>query len=281
MLRTQAPVRALTPADRHEALALCARDPAANVFVAGRIEEGALFSLPGSVLGYHVDGQLRSLVWASANLVPVGCDEEALDALANRVRRWRRQCASIFGPSDQVLGLWQRLERDWGRCRAIRTEQPLLAVAELSRPFDQAPDPRVRVARGDEVDIVLPAAAAMFTDEIGYPPFVGSSAAYRTLISGLIRTGRTLAWIHDGRCLFKADIGSVGVGAAQIQGVWLTPGLRGRGLGKPLVAAATALVLRDHAPLATLYVNDFNSPARATYDGLGYRRVGTFTTVLL
>jgi hypothetical protein len=37
----------------------------------------------------------------------------------------------------------------------------------------------VRFARLEEVDIVMPAAAAMFTDEIGYPPYRGSSRGYR------------------------------------------------------------------------------------------------------
>jgi predicted GNAT family acetyltransferase len=47
------------------------------------------------------------------------------------------------------------------------------------------------------------------------------------------------------------------------------------------MAAATDLILEHVAPLATLYVNDFNAPARATYRAIGYREVGSFTTVLL
>ena len=47
------------------------------------------------------------------------------------------------------------------------------------------------------------------------------------------------------------------------------------------MATVTELVLRDIAPAATLYVNDFNAPARATYAALGYREVGSFSTVLL
>ena len=72
MLRTHTPVRALTPADRDEALALCARDPAANCFVAGRIEEGALHSMPGALLG--VPGQemcIRDSAGAGAPTVTV------------------------------------------------------------------------------------------------------------------------------------------------------------------------------------------------------------------
>ncbi len=281
MLRTQPPLRALTPADQDEALELCARDPASNVFVAARIQEGALVSMPGSVLGVHRRGTLVGLAWASANLVPAECDEEALDAVAQRVRRWRRQCASIFGPSAQVRGLWERLAPGWGPARSIRDHQPLMSTALAPTRLGLGVSPLVRRARPDEVDVVLPAAASMFTDEIGYPPFVGSSAGYRSIIAGLVAAGHTYVWIEDRVALFKADIGSVGVGAAQIQGVWLTPRLRGQGIAKPLVAAVTESVLRDIAGLATLYVNDYNAAARATYLGLGYREVGSFTTVLL
>ena len=69
--------------------------------------------------------------------------------------------------------------------------------------------------------------------------------------------------------------------AAQIQVVWLSPRLRVHGLSEALMAAATDLILEHVAPLATLYVNDFNTPARATYRAIGYREVGAFTTVLL
>ena len=281
MLRTSSPVRALSNTDRDEALALCARDPTANVFVASRIEEGVLHAMPGSLLGYRVDGELRGMCWVSANVVPVECDAEALEAISIRLRRWHRGCASIFGPTAQVESLWELLAPHWGRPRSIRWRQPLMETRVLPPDLGVAVDPRVRVARDDEVDKVLPAAAAMFTDEIGYPPYHGSSRGYRSLIAQLIKDGHTYLWVDDGEVLFKADVGSVAIGAAQIQGVWLAPRLRGQGLAGPLMAGATALILADVAPLATLYVNDFNAAARATYSAIGFTEVGTFTTVLL
>jgi predicted GNAT family acetyltransferase len=35
------------------------------------------------------------------------------------------------------------------------------------------------------------------------------------------------------------------------------------------------------SPTVSLYVNDFNKPAIAAYDAVGFGRVGTFATVML
>ena len=81
--------------------------------------------------------------------------------------------------------------------------------------------------------------------------------------------------------IFKTDIGSLALGCAQLQGVWLAPELRGHGLAVPMLASVVEQVMVGPAPLVTLYVNDFNAPARATYEHLGFREVGDFSTVLL
>ena len=49
-----------------------------------------------------------------------------------------------------------------------------------------------------------------------------------------------------------------------MQGVWLEPELRGKGLSAPAMAAVVQLA-RTVVPTVSLYVNDYNLPARATY----------------
>jgi predicted GNAT family acetyltransferase len=39
-------------------------------------------------------------------------------------------------------------------------------------------------------------------------------------------------------------------------------------------------VRRDHCPQVSLYVNDFNEPARRAYAASGFRQVGELTTIL-
>lgn len=80
--------------------------------------------------------------------------------------------------------------------------------------------------------------------------------------------------------MFKAEIGSQSPAVGQIQGVWVHPEWRGHGLGTAGTAAvATAVV--NSGRIASLYVNDYNTVARAAYARVGFAQVGTFATVLL
>ncbi len=281
MLRTRSPVRPLSPADRDAALELCAADLPRSVFVAARILEVGRTGSLGSVLGHRTEGALTSLCWSSANIVPVATTEESRPLFAERVRRWRGRCASVFGPREEVEGLWHHLDPHWGPARAVRVSQPLLVAHRPPSLLGVPLDPRVRPARPDEVDVVLPAAEHMFTAEIGYPPYAGSGRGYRASLAALIARGHTYVVVEGGEVVFKTDIGSLALGAAQLQGVWLAPRLRGQGLAVPMLASVVEQVMAGPAPLVTLYVNDFNLAARATYARLGFRQVGEFSTVLL
>jgi uncharacterized protein len=46
------------------------------------------------------------------------------------------------------------------------------------------------------------------------------------------------------------------------------------------MAAVLRYALADVAPVASLYVNDFNTPARRTYLRVGFQETGAFMSVL-
>jgi predicted GNAT family acetyltransferase len=284
VLRTRAwrssHVRLLDDRDRDEVLELCEREPVVNVFVSARVREAGLSPsrLGGQMWGYQPGGQLEALCYAGANLVPVAAAPAAVTAFAARARVLGRRCSSIVGPAPAVLGLWEHLEPFWGPPREVRAEQPVMAI---SGPPHVAPDALVRRVRPDELAILLPASVAMFTEEVGVSPLgPDGGAAYRARVRELILTGRSFARIEDGQVVFKADIGSVTPRACQVQGVWVRPELRGRGLAAAGMAAVVTEALRSIAPVVSLYVNDFNIPARAAYRRAGFRDVATFASVL-
>jgi predicted GNAT family acetyltransferase len=279
MLRSTS-LRVLRPEDLPAVTEVLTRDPVADVFVASRVEAVGLdpARLGGEMWGFSVDGYLESLCHAGANMVPVQAGPEAVRAFAARARRQGRRCASIVGERDAVAGLWDELAPAWGPAREVRDPQPLMSIA---RPAAVPPDPLVRRVRLDELDTLVPACVAMFTEEVGISP-VGADggASYRSRIAELVSAGRAFARIEGGRVVFKAELGSVSSAACQVQGVWVPPDLRGRGLAAPGMAAVAELARRDVAPVVSLYVNDFNEAARATYRRVGFTDVGEFMSVL-
>ena len=118
----------------------------------------------------------------------------------------------------------------------------------------------------------------MYTEEVGVSPDQGKPAGYRFYVRQLITSGRAFGLIERGRVLFKADIGSVAGNVCQVQGVWLDPALRGQGLA-PAAMAAVVDLARQTAPTVSLYVNDFNLAAVATYRRVGFVDVGEFATI--
>jgi uncharacterized protein len=280
VLRTGGAVRTLGPDDADDVRALLARDPVTDCFVAARIEAAGLepWRAGAEVWGYGERGRLEALCWSGANLVPVQAGGAAVRAFADRARRTGRRCSSIVGPSSMVDPLWELLRPHWGAARDVRAGQPLLAID--TDPL-VPPDPAVRPVRLDELDLVLPAAVAMFTEEIGVSPLAGDGGAvYRARVTELVEAGRAFARIEGGAVVFKAEVGAATASACQVQGVWVHPHLRGRGLSEGGTAAVVALARERIAPVVTLYVNDYNTPARRAYERVGFRRVGTFTSVL-
>jgi predicted GNAT family acetyltransferase len=273
-------LRVLRPSDLDQTLAVLGRDPVANVFVESRVRSVGLdpMRLGGEMWGHVVDGRIEAVCHAGANLVPAEAGPEAIAAFVDRARRQGRRCASIVGPREMVAPMWEQLEPLWGSARDVRPRQPLMATG--TRPPVPA-DAAVRRVRPDEIDTVLPACVAMFTEEVGVSPTaVDGGAAYRARVVELIRAGRSFARIDEGRVVFKAEIGAASPAACQVQGVWVDPELRGRGLSIGGMAAVVEMALDDVAPTVSLYVNDFNTAARAAYRRVGFRDVGTFMSVL-
>lgn len=147
-------------------------------------------------------------------------------------------------------------------------------------PMVGEPAGYARLATSADLGELLPAAAAMFTEEVGFDPIArygdGYAARLRTLIAG-----QRSAIVTDvnGRVIFKADAGIVNLDAAQVQGVWLHPDYRGYGLAKPFFAAA-AQILQHRYPHLSLYVNDYNARALAMYRGTGWEQIGQFSTII-
>ena len=253
-------------------------DPVGMCMVAARVEEqGISPRVLGGELWSNGDPE-SALCFSGANLIPMLGDDEDIAAFAARAVRNPRLCSSVVGRAQHVIPFWERATEHWGPAREIRDDQPLLA---MSGPPELRPDPDVRRVRLDEIDAYLPAAIEMFVGEVGVDPCAGDGGrSYRRRIAALISAGRAFARFEDGVVVFKAEIGSMSRQVGQIQGVWVSPGRRGHGLGAAGTASVVAAIAAE-GRMSSLYVNGFNHSARHAYERVGFREVGRFATVLV
>jgi uncharacterized protein len=272
-------VRVLGAADTAGLRELAGADPVANVFILAHLEStGTAAPTPGgaNVLGVFDDGLLVGACWAGANLVPVQLDPGFTGAVAAAAHRAGRRYASIFGPAGTVLALHSHLEQLGHAAHEVRPDQPLMTIAG---PPTVEPNWQLGFGQYADFDTILPACAAMFEEEVGYSPYLGGRDFYSRRVAGLIRQGHSLVHLSDGEVVFKAELGAVTSEVTQVQGVWMNPSYRGLGLSAGYMAAVV-LLAQKIAPITSLYVNDYHSRARATYERVGFRQVGTFATVL-
>ncbi len=255
-----------------------AADPVGGCMVAARVADHGVD--PAAIGGelWTRRGVEDSLCYAGANLIPLRGSPADVRVFAEEALSRTRRCSSVVGYADLVLPMWDRLQQGWGPARDVRDHQPLMALH--SRPRVAA-DPGVRRVRVDELDAYLVAAIDMFIGEVGIDPRAGDGGrGYRRRVAGLIAAGRAFARFELGRVVFKAEIGSQSPRVGQIQGVWVHPEWRGRGLGTAGTAAVASSVVQG-GRIASLYVNGYNTVARAAYRRVGFREFGAFATVLL
>ena len=274
-------IRALDVHSIDQVRILIDQDPVRHCFLAARLEQAKQNRFRPSypdLLGYFDDGKLKSLLMTGANIVPVNTSLIARQEFATVLNRSGRRSSSIVGPAEEVLDLWSRVSASWGPAREVRSNQPVLSMRSNS---SAEIDHDVRYSNLSDLEDLVPACIAMFTEEVGISPTInGGGNAYRNRISELVSSRRSFVKYLGSELVFKAEIGTVGAGVAQIQGVWVKPEYRGKGISASAMAAVVKLVLSDVAPVVSLYVNDYNEVALKTYRSVGFEQVDTFATVL-
>lgn len=255
--------------------------PLESIFLSSRIERFGLGAaqMGAPVLGVMRQGQLVAAVHYGANLMAVG-DQDSLDEVIERIGP-RSRTQSILGSAVLVnrlyTGLVQRWGTSWATVRDMRPHQPLL-LWRRHDPLAVVPDPRVHAIDNTDLDAYFQAAVRMYTEEVGVSP-LDPTNSYLSYVRYLVASRRAFGAGDASRVWFKTDVGATYGDICQIQGVWLDPAWRGRGLAESLMAGALWL-LDPTWTSVSLYVNDFNLRARKMYARLGFDQVGELATVL-
>jgi len=262
----------LSPEDTAPLRALLDSEPLQNVYMRSELRIGGLGT--GQWWGLGAPGRLRAAMIGGPLVTPWIPDLEDAERMADALSR-QQPTHMVVGPREQVLAL-HAARRPQPRLRERRDPQPFLVLH--GGRLAAAPAPRVRQGTPRDLERLTVAAADMHREEMGVDPLAVDPGGWRTRMSTLIQRGWSWVWTEGDTILFKAELSAWTPEAAQIQGVYTAPSMRGRGVATAGLAAVCRDVLAQ-VPACTLYVNHYNLAARAVYRRLGFEPVGEFATV--
>jgi hypothetical protein len=246
-------------------LAFCAKDPVERVFLEDVARRGL-----GRFVGVVDGGRLSALCHVGANLVPSGRGVAALARAA-----LRGQPRMMVGEEGAVAELWEAIRGRMPEPLEDRPGQPVFVLAE-SPPRSGT---GLRAATLDDLELLVPACAAAYYEEVGVDAYVRDPGLFRWRTQSQIELGRSWLWVDGGKIRFKAEASAWTPGAVQLQQVWVDPALRGRGYAKRALADLCALLL-ERTPVVCLFARPENAPALALYDSLGMRRTITYRSLI-
>jgi GNAT superfamily N-acetyltransferase len=270
-------IKLLADADAGDALQFLQRDPLINIYLISRLLEETLTPSAHLVEVRH-DGCIvliaslaTNIVLASAPGVAPAETATAIAIIAERILTRALPVRAIISPLPLVERLWAHLRARIDPPTVVRMTQPIYAITPGSRAY-----PDLTLARysslGD-LDALVPACAAMHREEVGIDPMERDAIGYRERIRDLIATRRSIVRTVDGRIASKCEYSAVTDDAVQLMGVWTAPQFRRRGLSSATLREVCGHLFRQ-SKIVTLFVNDFNTPAIALYESLGFQRIG-------
>jgi len=269
-------LRALSEDDVKGALEFLQRDPLINVYLISRlIEERSLAATQIVVVRFN--GAIVLVVSLATNIVLAGdpsisgdLTETAVMLIADRILTRMLPVRAIISPSHLVEALWNQLRVRLDPPTVVRLNQPIYAIR---RRFDYPDLGEARYSTLRDLDQLVPACAAMHREEVGIDPMERDAAGYRERIRELIEKKRSVVRVADNRIVSKCEYSAVTNDAVQLMGVWTDPRHRRHGLSRELLREVCGHLFR-RGKIVTLFVNDFNQPAIALYESLGFQRIG-------
>lgn len=269
-------IRPLRSSERDQALMFLDREHELNIYLISRICEAGLEQF-GPVVAVFRNASMVAVATTSANLsaaVDPGLSAEELTEVAALISREviarSTYLRAIIAPSDVVDALWSQMESHFHPPSVVRLFQPVYLLERLVGDIGLR---HVRHGRTDDLDLLVPACAAMHHEEIGIDPLERDAFGYHQRIRDLVDQNRSFVWMEGSEIAFKCEISAETEGAVQLMGVWTAPRLRRQGYALRGLSEVCGHVL-SRGRSVTLFVNDFNDPARKLYKKLGFRQIG-------
>lgn len=275
----QSTVLGLTDESKAEVLNFLAERPLHTVAMTGFIRDNGLVSPAnrGAFYGVRNDqGKLEGVALIGHATLMETRSERAIHAFAGVAQK----CLT----THLILGEQERIEEFWSFYEAGGQQMRLAcreSLFELRWPVEvQEEVSGLRLARIEELELIIPVQARMAFEESGVNPLERDPEGFRQRCQRRIEQGRTWILVEDGTLLFKADVISDTREVVYLEGIWMNQKGRGTGHGVRCMSQLSKELLQRTKSISLL-VDEKNKRAQAFYRKCGFKFLATYDTIFL
>lgn len=270
----------LTNADKSEVLEFLAKSPVHTVVMSSFIQDNGLESADnrGKFYGYrNTKGMLEGVALIGHTTLIESRSTDSLQAFALIARGSETPIHVMMSSGNTTETFWKYFAGDASQLRLVCEEM----LFELNFPFlVQECKWNVRLAKAEELVQIAEAHAEVAFSESGVDPLVKDREGFLKHTLKRIEKERTFVVFENGKLLFKADIVAESADVYYLEGIYVAPEMRGKGIGASCLAKLSLELLNRKQHICLLTNVDFKS-AHRSFEKAGYKNTGNCTTIFV
>lgn len=272
-------VTALSEGDKAEVLSFLSARPIHTVCMASFVRDNGVISPEnrGTFYGCRDKaGALRGVALIGHATLFETDSDEALEAFAF-VKHHFQNAHLVRGESETVLRFWNHYARLGHEPRVACQEN--LFVQRSPAPVNKAV-PQLRPAPIDVLEELKLVNAHLIQSECGIDPLKRDPVGFSKRLARRIARNRVWVLEQDKRIIFKADVFAKTPEVAYLEGVFVDPEFRGRGIGLRCLQELSRRLLKQCGSVCLL-INQREEALEQFYTKAGYERCGSYHTIYL
>lgn len=267
-------ISSLLPGDEDEVLTALSTPSLTNVIMSGFVRDNGLASALNRGHFYACRNQhseLEGVALIGHSILFEAFSENAIQAFATLARHME--------PAHLLMAEHTAVQKFWNHY-ASKEQSPRLVcpVVFLRRhePFHESRSiDGLRPATQEDLEHVVGAQAAMALETSGVDPLQKDPVGFRERYLRRIEKGRVWVLIRNDRLVFKTDVIADTPEATYIEGVYVSPEERGKGVGRNCVTELGRIFLQ-HTKAIYLFVEQENTQTQSFYLNLGFSIGGQY-----
>lgn len=269
----------MTEGDKQEVLGFLAQRPVHTVVMTSMIHDNGIESGQnrGNFYGYrNADGTLEGIALIGHTTLVEVRSEEALIALALTAKESEIPLHIMMSDGDSIESFWDYYSGGTKNPRLVCSER----LFEIKYPVKVREFvPGLRLATEAELMPVAEAHAEIALEESGVNPMEKDREGYLNRVLRRINQGRTWAVVDDeGKLVFKADIVAETPDVSYLEGIYVHPDYRGKGIGANCLSQLSRNLLEKVKHVCLLSNEDFQN-AHRTYQKAGFKSQDCCVTI--